>query len=63
MITIIVDTKKEYDEMMEIAQEYVCRQIDFKDCTMHKTGGCVGCFNSNHAICGIRVDINKPDEL
>ena len=62
MITITVDTRREYDAMLEFAQEYVCRQTDYTECK-HFPGSCDACFNDNHVRCGICIDIKKPNEL
>lgn len=67
MITIITGTKKEYEEMMEFAQEYICRQIPFRICGMYGPGGCDKCYKNNHVKCGINVfraiDDNGANEL
>ena len=55
MITIIVDTKTEYDEMMEIAMNYMCRQLPANTCGGYKPDKCENCFNEHHTKCGIRV--------
>ncbi len=67
MVTIIVDTKAEYDEMMEIGQDFVCRRIRFSDCLHYPPNSCDICFKDNYAKFSIRiippVDSDKPSEL
>ena len=55
MITIIVDTAEEYDKMMEVSEQYVCRQMPFYQCLKYKPNACYKCFKNNHLKCGIRI--------
>lgn len=55
MITIIVDTQDEYEKMMDLAQNYICRQLPFSICDQYKYNNCDKCYKDNHIKCGIRV--------
>ncbi len=63
MITIITDTRSEYDEMMEFATNYVCRHTDYDECIKFPPIRCDDCYESNHIKCGIRViePVDKPE--
>jgi len=66
MITIIVDTREEYDEMKEVAYGYMCKQLPFGVCGGYKPHTCPKCYKDNHLKCGIRivqVDSDNPDKL
>lgn len=67
MVTIIVDTKDEYDKVREFAQNFVCRQMSFARCGTYPPTSCDKCFEDNHVKYGIRVippvDSNNPNKL
>ena len=61
MITIVVTTQDEYDEMMEFAENYVCRHMSFEECGSYPPNSCDKCYRENHIKFGIRV--NSPVEV
>ena len=66
MITIIVDTKEEYDEMLKFAHRYACKQVPIDVCGNYPPCHCSDCYKEQHSKCGIRVipvDNDKPDQL
>ena len=67
MITIIVDTEDEYDEVKEFAQNFVCRQLPFIRCGAYPPNKCDKCFEDNHIKYGIQVfcssDNNNRNKL
>ena len=67
MITIITDTRPEYDEMMEFVQNYVCRHVSYDECLKYPPNCCDACYKDHHIKCGIRmiepVDNPAPKDL
>ena len=61
MITIVVTTQDEYDEMMQFAKKYVCMRMSFGECANYPPHSCDKCYRVNHIRFGIRV--NSPVEV
>lgn len=62
MITIIVDTKEEYDETLRFAHRYVCKQVPYNVCENYPPCHCRDCYKDHHAECGIRVILVDNDD-
>lgn len=55
MITIYASTGREYDQMMEFAQDYLCRQLPARTCAGYAPDRCDNCYKDNHVEYGISV--------
>jgi len=53
MITIIVDNRDEYDDVMNFADLYVCRRVPSSKCDLYYD--CMKCYEENHLRAGIRI--------
>ena len=64
MITIITNTQREYNNMMDLATNYMCRRLPFVSCGEYPPGHCRDCYRDHHIGCGIRViePVDNPEQ-